>query len=248
LVTEGLSEESRGRLLDAGYFTLNRFAILAETRAGVRAVLRTECNIDNNLQQTIVIACWEVAKERFVQQTRAHAETEAAGLPKMRLKSDLKSLRKAYIAKFGKMQDSEQPASSYIERLLTRVEEDELEAESLKEVLGKDAEEDLDFATRLSNDGSLKVKAIRRTGKMPVDAEEFRKTLKIMAHAWLSVSLRHSNRPWMQSIEHKVFTDHADYMLGEYVLGLTAKDVSGNVVHRPCFRTSGKSGLAPSSS
>jgi hypothetical protein len=73
-VVEDLGEESRGRLLDAGYFTLNHFAILAETRAGVRAVLRTECNIDNNWQLTIVIACWEIGGALRAADTRTRQD------------------------------------------------------------------------------------------------------------------------------------------------------------------------------
>jgi hypothetical protein len=209
---------------------------MADTRPDLRDLLgRAPIGVVSNLHQTMVIACWENAKSRFEQQGKASAEAEASGIPKHRLKADLKSLRRAYVDAHGKMPDDEIPANCYLERILAIVEEDEFEAETLREVLPKDSAEDTDFQTRLATDGSIRVKAIRKSGKLPNDAEELRRCLKIMSHGWQAVKLRHSNRTWLQTISDRVFDKHVTYLLGPHVMGLVAKDASGNVVHRPPF-------------
>jgi hypothetical protein len=235
LASEGLSADSMAKLLAAGYYTLRRFAIMGDDRTSVRTVLRDDVHIILGLEQTITIACWEVAKERFIQQTKALAEAEAAGVPKQRLKSDIKGLRKTFTTKFGKIAESDQPSNGYLDRLLSSVEEDELEAENLGFVTAKESEEELDFSTRLATDGTLKLKAVRKAGKLPKNSEELRTVFKLMGNAWTCVALRHSNRAWLSTMSREIFLDHVDYLLGEHVSGLCSKDPEGNVLHRPSF-------------
>jgi hypothetical protein len=110
---------------------------------------------------------------QFEQQGKAATEAEASGIPKHRLKA------KSRFEQPGKMPDDEILASGYLERILAIVKEGEFKAETLREVLPKDSAE-ADFQKRLATDCSIRIKAIRKSGKLPNDLEELRRSIEIM--------------------------------------------------------------------
>jgi hypothetical protein len=185
------------------------------------------------LQQTLLVACWEVAKDRFAARSKLTAEAESTGLPRVRLKGDVKSLKRAYVDVHGRLDDACVPAAAYLEKLLNGIEDAEFEAESLKEVLAKSEEEEADLVPRFTPDGGIKMRTLKKVGKMPESTEEFRRKLEVMGHAWGIVALKHRNRAWLQTVHEKVFQQHANYVLGEHVAGLVSRNAAGAVIHSP---------------
>lgn len=58
----------------------------------------------------------------------------------------------------------------------------------------------------------------------------------MMRNAFQMVALRHTNRPELQGDYMKVFEDYKDYLLGEHVYGLNARDADRMTVAAPPFR------------
>ena len=82
------------------------------------------------------------------------------------------------------------------------------------------------FGTSMGRSQSAKVPE-------PSNAEELRRRLTIMRNALELVALRHTNRQELQGDYVKVFEDYKNYILGEYVRGLVAKDSEGGTVASP---------------
>lgn len=68
------------------------------------------------------------------------------------------------------------------------------------------------------------------------EPEALRSRLTVMRNAYQMVALRHTNRPELQGGYVKVFEDYKDYLLGEHVFGLYARDADGMTVAAPPFR------------
>ena len=92
-------------------------------------------------------------------------------MPRRRLKTDGKTLKRAFYDIHGRLEDSDTPAASYLEKLLNQIEDDEYTAESLKDVISKIDDDDVDIVPKVSPDGTLKMKAIRSSGKLPTSTE-----------------------------------------------------------------------------
>ncbi len=76
------------------------------------------------------------------------------------------------------------PASTYIEQLLNAIEEEEYEAEDLKEVIARFEEEDLDLVPRLGPDGTFKMRSLKKVVNLPDTTEQFRAKITLMSNAW----------------------------------------------------------------
>ena len=61
-------------------------------------------------------------------------------------------------------------------------------------------------------------------GEGAENPESLRQRLTGMRNAYQMVAPRHTNRPELQGEYVKVFEDFKDYLLGEHVFGLYAKD------------------------
>mgnify|MGYP002804074326 CR=1 FL=1 len=206
---------------------------MGDDRREVRALLQDVILISNPLHRTMIISCWEVAKDRFSARSKMAAEAEASGLPRHRLKGDVKSLKRAYVDSNGRMEDSVTPAANYLEKLLNSIEEEEYDAESLKEVLAKSEEDDADLVPRVGTDGIIKMRTLKKTGKLPGTTEELRSKIEVMSHAWGIVALKHQTRAWLKTVAPKVFSLHVNYILGDHVAGLASKNDSVAVCHTP---------------
>jgi hypothetical protein len=79
------------QILAGGYFTFKRFAIMGDDRPAVRLLLENTLGIADPLHRTMLVACWEAAKDRFTARSKIAAEAEQTGLPRHRLKGDVKS-------------------------------------------------------------------------------------------------------------------------------------------------------------
>jgi hypothetical protein len=57
-----------------------------------------------------------------------------------------------------------------------------------------------------------------------------------MRNAYMMIALKHTNRPELQGDYRRVFEEFKDYLLGEHVYGLNARDAEGYTVAAPPFK------------
>ena len=56
-----------------------------------------------------------------------------------------------------------------------------------------------------------------------------------MLHAIMMLALKHSSREEIQDVDRDLFERYKDYILGEYVWGLSSTDMQGNQVQTPSW-------------
>ncbi len=142
-------------------------------------------------------------------------------------------LRKTYQAVTGSIRDELYPSYAYFNARLQELEDNELTAETLDAVTSRRYELQQgndDYAIQWNRNGEAVMKRFKLKGQLPKTTEDYRATYKIMAHHWALVRLRHGGRPFLKDLEPDVWAHHVDFMLGEEVRGLNAKDAAGNVV------------------
>ena len=68
---------------------------------------------------------------------------------------------------------------------------------------------------------------------LPRDPEEFRRRITVLGTAWLFVSYQQTHKYYLKGLTPQTFTEYLSYMLGDYVMGLSAKDATGNAMAYP---------------
>ena len=133
------------------------------------------------------------------------AEVEAASETREWAKpiqpSEYVTIRKAFVAKHGEIEDKVTPAKEYLEKKLHELEGGEFRAETLGEVVSRD-EVDPDM------------KKASSSVSMPTGPEQFRHRLTVMQNALLMMVLKHPDRPELKGIDKDLFDRYKDYILG----------------------------------
>ncbi|CAE8738786.1 unnamed protein product, partial [Polarella glacialis] len=142
-------------------------------------------------------------------------------------------MRSAFEAKFWKMEDRETPSKEYLEKKLEYLESGELRAESLTEVASKDEVEPDALMPVWDKTGNLSVRKGSSSVPMPTNPEGLRRRLTIMANSMIMLSLRHTNRREFTFVTPGTFEKYKAYLLGEFVLGLTAKNENNETIGVP---------------
>ena len=143
------------------------------------------------------------------------------------------SMRAALERRQGQLEDKVMPAKEYIEKKLAEVEANEYRAEGLTEVVSKDEVDPDTMMAVWDMKGKISMRRAGTKVEEPANAEQLRRRLTIMKNAFILVSLKHTNRPELQGDWNRAFESLKDYVLGDYVYGLTAKDSEGYTIATP---------------
>ena len=81
----------------------------------------------------------------------------------------------------------------------------------------------------------IKIRRGYKEGVKPTSPEQLRQRLKLLGHAYLFAQLKYPHKSMLQGLEPMHWAKYADYLLGEHVMGLEAKDERGEVVSKPTF-------------
>eukprot|EP00439_Symbiodinium_sp_Y106_P003505 s13349_g1.t1 len=133
------------------------------------------------------------------------------------------------LSAYGTLEEKVLPSKEYLERKLLEVEHGEFKPESLQEVTTRD---ELDPDTLIpvwDSKGQMTVK--RGTSRVPLPAgpEELRRRLNIMRNVYLMLKLKFPGRSDLQDLTPELFERYKEYLLGDYVYNLQARDSSDNV-------------------
>jgi hypothetical protein len=173
------------------------------------------------------------------QKNKVEAEERLRGEPRPLKHSDFQRLRLSYEAiNGGKIDEDCLPSAGLVERILGEIEEGEFEATPLDEVATKleAARQGTSLDSTVMRDGFIK---ITRQGKVkvsaPKDPEDLRFRLKVLGLAMGLVKLKLSNTIWLRTMEHKLFNDHTEHILGSKIYLLRARNDSGDEVGAPSW-------------
>ncbi len=224
---------------------INVFARLEADETGLRRYLQEEVGLDgtgeNRAITAMIVSCWDAARDKPKKISEHAAMAQADGRPKELQRAVQLDLRKTLVELIGTVTDADYPGYQYLNFRLEQLEEGELRAETLDEVISSEAELKFgneDFNIDFTRTGGMKLKRHRVRGTMPAenDTEALRGKYRLMKNHWLVVRLRHPSHRALHDLTDKTFSDHVEFLLGEDVLKLTAKDDGGNVIGKITWR------------
>jgi hypothetical protein len=224
-----------------GVTTIQKFAIFAQTGAELREILKNDFQLDATaslavrMQVTNVMVAWDSASKRNEKRAEVEAEQEARHLPKKIQKSEFLNMITAWEAKWWKLEESEKPAKSYLEKRIEDLESGEMRAEKLNTIIHRDQDDDDGLEPMWGSDGRLKIKKSTSTTTEPENAEQLRRRLDLMMIGLQMIALRYPNKMQLQGITPQVFRSYTSYLLGEHVLELVATDTEGKVLAAPSW-------------
>ena len=239
---EQLPLEVLVKVYDLGYTTSKLFAKFDSDEAGVKAGIESDLKIkaSDGPQQRILVAkllaVWETCKERL----HIKQKYEAAATANNEAKPWSRPEHMQLVANFTKEQgwqlkDAEIPAPSYLEKRSDEIEHGELIVETLAQVISKEHGIEESSSLQLAKDGTLKMKKGLSEAPMPTNPEELRARIKLWGYHWILLKYKFPLQARLQTATLRMFDEYLEYLLGEDVYGLTARNAEGQVVSRPSF-------------
>ena len=234
-----VTDQLQAAFFNNGITTVQKCSSFFRSETDLIDVLMDSFNTDaaNGLearaQVASVICSWRDTQTKQKRQAEVEAEMDTREWTKPIPTGDYVNLRNAFMRVYGKIEDKVTPSKEYLEKKLQELENGEFRAENLSEVVSKD-EVDPDVMIPIFDaKGSLSVKRGTTSVALPTGPEQLRRRLSVMLHAILMLALKHTNREEIQDVRRDLFERYKDYLLGDYVWGLSSTDLHGNQVQTP---------------
>ena len=153
-------------------------------------------------------------------------------------KVEYQDIRKRFERMYYKLEDRTTPSSAtLVELICDQVESGELKPLHLVQCLSQEDAEIDPVGAVIDKSGSLKIKKGYGETTEPGDPEEYRRRMKIVAHVYIFAHLKYPHKAILKDLTPYTFQRFVDFVLGEHVLGLEAKDDAGLVVSKPTFKS-----------
>ena len=241
LEDKGVDEELTEIMKQAGITTVARLSLLEDTRAGVRKALEgAPFNLDltqglNRIRQVCFLDAWETASTTTAEDRRQQAEAKATRLPRILPRANHVALRRAAEAIYGELNDKVAPGAPFIEALLEEVEEGTLEAFPLSQVVCVEDGEETRTNAVIDSSGIVRIKKGKLDVPIPTDTEGLHRRLRTWGMGFTFAKLKHPTRAWLKDAVPETIAEYADYLLGDTVRGLVARNDRGEAVATPSF-------------
>ena len=219
--------------------TVQKFSSFFRSEEDLVQVLRESFAVDaaasleQRAQVASVMCAWREAQTKMKRQAEVEAEMDTTEWTKPTPTGDYISLRNAFMEVQGRLEDKVTPAKEFLEKKLQELENGEFRAETLAEVVSKDEVDPDVLVPIFDSKGSLTVKKGATTVALPTGPEQLRRRLSVMQNALIMLALRHTNREEIQDITKELFDRYKDYILGDFVYGLSSTDLNGQQVQTP---------------
>lgn len=207
------------------YGSVRRFNAVADDRAQMRTACLQDFAIGmgtpyERAQVASIVAAWEVAKDFAAKEIELRAEAKVLGQPRILQTHERQAMVKAVEQVYGSLHDSEAPSPDYLALKAEETETNEPLAAPLDEILSRKEATHSQLQSSVDGAGHIRVTRTRTKGKMPTSTEEYRRTMKVEAFAWLSMAARYKAKSWLHGLALSDFTKFVDYILGEKVLNI----------------------------
>ena len=139
-----IAETNQAILYHVGVTSIEKFANLARDKDDLVEVLKTHLGLDReaSLEKRVEVAAFVCAhtnaQTRVAKPAEVEAEYDSREWTKPVVASEWMAMKSALEKRLGVMEDKLCPAKEYLEKKLSEVENAELRAESLTEVVSKD--------------------------------------------------------------------------------------------------------------
>eukprot|EP00913_Durusdinium_trenchii_P014440 g13545.t1 len=225
-----------------GVTTLEKLSNFAKDRDDLALVLKDHWELDasRSLEERVQVAAITCAfinaKTRSQRAAEVDAEYDTLQWSRPVVAGEWAAMRSALEKRYGHLEDKIYPSKEYIEKKLAEVEHGEYRAEELTEVVSKEEIEPDSVVPIWDSKGRLAMRRGSTKVEEPTNAEELRRRLSIWKNAMVMISLKHSNRHELQGAWEDTVEQYKDYLLGDYVFGLSAKDAEGQTFASPPWK------------
>ena len=237
---ENVGQDFQDQLYVAGITSVKQFAALVKDAEELKKVIDEEFKVEGTgLARRVaisrIVVAWEAARARSSRVAELDAEYEAQNVPKRVGSNDFLSMKEAFEEKWWPLTAKKTPAKVYIERIAAGVEKGELRAEPLSEVVHYH-EGDVDVLKAIWDpSGSIKAVKTTPTCALPRDPEELRARVTLLGTAWQMVAFQQAGNQKIAGLNPQLWQEYLEYLLGDYVYKLFAKDEFGRTVGGPSW-------------
>ena len=231
-----VSERVQATMAVANVRSISLFSVLGEATTDIRTFAADQCGLDRNrdmVEVASLVDAWNACKTRMTVRHQAQAEAHNAQLPPPMNKTEAQDLRARFEQMFYKLEDKVSPATGTLELLSEQVDSGEFRAMSLVQFLSREDQEEEPLGVTLDKAGSIKVRKGFGESKPPKSGEELRQKVKLLGHCYIFTMLKYPNRQTLAENNPNLWNKYADYLLGEHVMRLAAKNSKGEVVSSP---------------
>jgi hypothetical protein len=238
---EGISLPIQAQFYHAGVVSIARFSTFCRTDDELRDVVKSEMGLDAatslaaRTEVSGIVCAFRTASARSTELAKHEGEMEARKIMKPLLNSEYLIMKAGYEAVHGRLEDCELPAKVYLERRIAELESGELRAESLQSVLNREQDGEETLLPQWDISGEVRLKRSVANIEEPANPEELRRRLGTMFVGLSFIGLQHTNRAELQGIGPPSAQVYAQFLLGEHVWMLLAKDGDGKPVATPAW-------------
>lgn len=226
----------------AGVRSLEKFANIAKDAEDLAVVMKEYLGIDQaasleaRVQAAALTCAWTNARTRVQRAAEVEAEMDTKDWVKPLVSSEWLAMKAGLEKVVGTLDEKTTPAKEYVEKKLQEVEAGDYRAEDLSEVVSREEIDPDSLVPQWDAKGHLTVRKGAARIKEPENPESLRMRLTVMRNAMQMIALKHTNRAELQGDYTKAFEEYKEYLLGEHVYGLNAKDADGLTIAAPPFR------------
>ena len=242
LMNAGVEEALQAKLFHSSITTLELFAMIAEKDDELKDIVKTEFGVDPTtslaarVQVAKLVVAHNKAKVRFSEAAKYEGEMGARQMPKALAKTEYLAMKEAWERKWWKLEEVDTPSRQFVEKRAEELENGEMRSEPLTTVLNREQDEDEDYLMPIFDaKGQMKVKKSSGTVEAPGNPEELRRRISLSFTALMFLALKHTNRSYLQSITPQLAHRYCEYLLGEHVWCMVAKDSEGHTISAPHF-------------
>ena len=238
---EQVSEMTQAKLFHSGITTVPMLGTIAENLGDFKSMIKAEFGIDPALSMPMrletarMVMVYNSALVRTEKKVEMDGELEARQLPKQLSKTEFTSMKEAWESKYWHLEDNETPARSYLEKRGDELEQGDFRAEMLKTVVHRDEEDPDNLVPVFDFLGTVKLRRAASVTSDPNNPEQLRKRICLMGTCLMMLGMRHTNSKELQGLSPQVFQAYLNYLLGDYVWMLVAKDPEGRTVSCPSW-------------
>lgn len=232
-------DEMQAHFFENGVTSVSKFSSFFRDETDLITVLRDEFNVDaanalaDRAKVAAVICSWKDTVTKAKRQSEVEAEMNSREWTKPIPVGDYVQLRNFFQTAIGHVEDRVMPSKEYLEKKLQELENGEFRAETLSEVVSKDEIDPDVLVPVFDSKGSLSVKKGSTTVAMPTGPEQLRRRLSVMQNCLMMLALKYVSREEIQDVTKDVFDRYKDYILGDYVWGLSSTDLNGQQIQTP---------------
>lgn len=235
-----VAEGQQAALAVAGVRSISRFNAMADSRQGLRTFCTGTLGLDAGRDAVAiasVLDAWEAAKVRMEVRNKAEAEAVSANLPATLNKVEYQDIRRRFESLHYALEDRTTPSAATLELICDQIESGELKTLHLIQCLSQEDAEIDPVGAVIDKSGTLKIKKGYGETTEPRDPEEYRRRMKVVTHTYLFAQIKYPHKAVLTGLTPHSFQKFVDYILGEHVMGLQAKDSEGLVVSKPTFKS-----------